>query len=94
MVISGSAPVFSGGKVYIDELKGIVTELDAATGEVSRRFPSSAVDPLMGSVITVHEGILYVVSHDFHLYVLDIDSGQLLWRTDVGGIAGLFAGGR
>ena len=85
LIITRSAPVFSGGKVYIDELNGIVTELDAATGEVSQRFPTSEVPPLIGSVFTVHEGILYVPSYDSHLYVIDTATGQLLWRTDVGG---------
>ena len=88
LVIAGSAPAVYEGRVYIDEPKGGVTELDAASGEISQRFPTGGVDRLMGSVIAVQEGSLYVVSNDFHLYVLDIDGGRLLWRKDIGGSIG------
>ena len=88
LVIAGSAPAVYEGKVYIDEPKGMVTELDAASGEVRQRLPTGGVDRLMGSVIAVHEGSLYVVSNDFHFYVLDIDGGRLLWRKDIGGTLG------
>jgi outer membrane protein assembly factor BamB len=58
-----------------------VQSLDYSTGKEKWKF---LAEGLIFSTPFIHEGILYVGSHDGYVYALDAGTGKLEWRYQVG----------
>jgi hypothetical protein len=70
-----TAPTVAYGTVYFGSDFFGLTALDAATGQV--RWSNEGLGEVRSSPIAAN-GLLYVVSTDGHLYVLDANNGEVL----------------
>jgi len=96
-----SPPVIAYGKVYAATLGeneqgplGMFVALDAQTGAKVWEF--GPLQQWIKDSGVVVNGVVYFGSHDDHLYAVDAETGQELWRYDVQGWPGessAFAGG-
>ncbi|MCP5101903.1 MAG: PQQ-binding-like beta-propeller repeat protein [bacterium] len=76
-----TAAVF-GNTVFAASSDGhYVQALDPASGKEKWKFYA---DDLIFSTPAVHDGILYVGSHDGKLYAVDVGTGRLVWRFKLG----------
>lgn len=71
-----SSPATDGRRVYVGAQHGLHA-LDVEDGQILWSFPterSVRAQPI------IYEQMVYVASHDRHLYVLDANNGRELWR--------------
>ena len=71
-----SPPATDGRRVYVGARNG-VHALNVEDGQIIWSFPTERI---VAAQPAIYEQILYVTSHDRHLYVLDANNGQELWR--------------
>ena len=79
-------PIVSGGGVYFRENSGL-SALDAITGRLLWRY--KVVDREFGisnSELVVSRGVVYVGFYDGYTYAVDAGTGDLLWRSETGGL--------
>jgi len=75
-----SAPVVVNGIVYMNFGRDVVA-LDAHSSAEVWRFTTG---DQIGSVPTVAGGILFVGSNDDHLYAINAETGQGIWKANLG----------
>jgi alcohol dehydrogenase (cytochrome c) len=86
--IAGAANVPGFGRQPInnwtDEVgNGSVIAIDPSTGEHVWRFPTTDVSH--SGVLTTATNLLFTGSREGYFYALDARSGEMLWRTSLGG---------
>lgn len=80
--VLGKTAVGQDGTVYATSESGVLTALDAATGDPLWAF-QSGFSALAGPVVVAQAGLVLFVSGDGNVYALSIPSGTLLWKTPV-----------
>jgi eukaryotic-like serine/threonine-protein kinase len=78
------APVYADGVVYFGDSSGRVYAVDVEGQRIKSGWPFQAEEAIWASPL-VAGGRVYVASMDHHVYALDAETGQELWRTEVGG---------
>lgn len=90
--IRGSArPALAGGRLFAGFNDGVLVALDASTGRQiweialnrNKRFKDIDTSPV------VDGDRVYVAGYDDKLYCVSAERGEILWRQDGGGFAGL-----
>ncbi len=94
---SGGGLAVSGGRVYVTSGFGVLTVLDASSGDVvwTQSFDAAAT-----GAATVSEGVVYIVTSNAIGWALDAATGRILWqvlgavsdRSVTGGAAPVIAG--
>lgn len=83
-----STPVFSEGRVIVKDASDVVRAFDASTGDelwsYQRASPEYFVMKSTGGV-AIHEGEVFAGFSDGHLAALQLETGELLWATDLSG---------
>lgn len=77
-----ASPTVADGIVYIGTTGGVMTAVNAATGEFVWTFGAGA--PIFGAAV-ISDGVLYFACDDGFLYALDVASGKQRWRSELGG---------
>ena len=76
-------PIVSGGLVYLRENSGL-SALDAITGRLLWRY--EVEDGGSSSELVVSRGVVYAGFSDGYTYAVDAGTGDLLWRSETGGL--------
>ena len=63
--------------------RGAVIALDPSTGEEQWTFEMT--DVTTSGILTTASGLLFTGGREGHFHALDASSGELLWRTSLGG---------
>ena len=63
--------------------RGAVIALDPSTGEEQWKFEMT--DVTSSGILTTASGLLFTGGREGHFHALDANSGELLWRTSLGG---------
>ena len=87
--ITGSAAVV-GDYVYFGDFAGFVYKLNAETGQEEEDWRFETFDKIEGGInaleVTNDDGVLekrlYVGSHDYHLYCINAESGEEIWKIE------------
>ena len=77
-------PTYVDGVVYVGDSNGWVYAVDVESERVKPGWPFEAGAPIWASLL-VEGGRVYVASMDHHLYSLDAESGDLIWKQKLGG---------
>ena len=80
--IDYSAPVVSGGVVYVGSLDRSLHAVDAETGSARWRYRT---DGESRSAPIVVDRVVFFSSNDDHMYAVDAATGDLLWRYQAEG---------
>lgn len=83
--ISYSSPAIENNTVVIGTEAGIVFGIRADNGRERWRFQTDAE---VRASATVVDRVVYIGSYDENLYALALNTGELLWSTDRGGVVG------
>ena len=82
-----STPIIHDGVMFIHGYGDHVQALNAATGDLlwqySRRLPRG-VTPSQKKGFSIYGNRLYVPTSDVHIVALDIETGEVVWDTEVG----------
>jgi outer membrane protein assembly factor BamB len=78
------APIYADGVVYFGTSDSLVYAVDAETQSIKPGWPFKATDEMWASPL-VANGRLYVAGQNHYLYCLDAQSGQEIWKQEVGG---------
>jgi outer membrane protein assembly factor BamB len=92
----GSKPVLHKGVLYTGFSDGALVALDSSSGSLkwekilntNKKFRDLDFDPV------VDEEKLYVGGFDDHLYVINLNSGDILWKYNAGVYGGLLVSGK
>jgi outer membrane protein assembly factor BamB len=79
-----ASPTYSNGVVYFGDSSGNEYAVDVASKSIKPGWPFKAKQAIWGSSLAAG-GRLYVASMDHFVYCLDAQSGQVIWKTEVGG---------
>lgn len=87
--ITGSAAVVDD-HVYFGDFAGFVYKLEIATGEEVRDWRFETFDKIEGGInvleVTNESGAvekrLYIGSHDYHLYCINAQTGEEIWKVE------------
>ena len=81
----GSFPkgIYPDVRVDVDPGYGAVRALDAKTGKRKWEYKMTSVTE--GGILTTAGDVLFSGNMEGHFFVLDVSSGKLLWRTNLGG---------
>lgn len=74
------------GEVVIGQGDKGVRVLDAQTGAQKAAFEETKFGVWAAPALDAEQNVLYVPSMDHHVYALDGDTLDLLWKVDVGGV--------
>jgi outer membrane protein assembly factor BamB len=77
-------PAYVDGVVYVGDSNGWVYAVDVESERVKPGWPFDTGAPIWASLL-VEGGRVYVASMDHHLYSLDAESGDLIWKQKLGG---------
>jgi outer membrane protein assembly factor BamB len=78
------APVYADGIVYFGTSDSLVYAVDVETQSIKPGWPFRATDEIWGSPLAAN-GRVYVAGQNHYLYCLDGQSGQEIWKREVGG---------
>jgi outer membrane protein assembly factor BamB len=78
------APAYAEGTVYFGDSDGKVYAVDVETRAVKVGWPFQAEESVWASPLVAGER-LYVAAMDHHLYCLDAESGEMVWKTNLEG---------
>lgn len=79
-------PIVSGGVVYFRENSGL-SALDAITGRLLWRYKIEDLEfGISNSELVVSRGVVYAGFFDGYTYAVDAGTGDLLWRSEMGGL--------
>ncbi|HFD38363.1 MAG TPA: hypothetical protein ENJ31_00715 [Anaerolineae bacterium] len=78
------APTYTEGMVYFGSSDGVLHAVDVEAQRESAAFSFQSEEALWASPLAVEER-LYVAGMDHFVYCLDAASGEVLWKTEVGG---------
>jgi outer membrane protein assembly factor BamB len=78
------APVYAEGTVYFGDSDGKVYAVDVETRAIKVGWPFQAEEAIWASPLIAGQR-LYVAAMDHHLYCLDAESGEMLWKTELEG---------
>ncbi|HJR92723.1 MAG TPA: PQQ-binding-like beta-propeller repeat protein [Acidimicrobiia bacterium] len=78
-----SSPVVDGPNVFVGTEDGHVQALALGSGDPVWRYPTEG-EPALGSItadLTLHNGLLYVGTHEGLMHIIDIATGQQVCET-------------
>lgn len=74
------------GKVYVGQGDKGIRVYDAQTGAQQAAFEDTSYGVWAAPVYDADQSALYVPSMDHHVYALDADTLDMIWKVDVGGV--------
>jgi len=78
------APAYADGVVYFGDSSGKVRAVDVETRSLVPGWSFQADEGIWAQPL-VDGGRVYVAAMDHHLYCLDAGTGEVIWKTQVGG---------
>jgi outer membrane protein assembly factor BamB len=86
-------PFYADGTVYVGASDGCVYAADVETKRLKPGWPprnekgevACQTEDAIWATPLVSEGRVYVAAMDHHVYSLDAESGEVIWRSQVGG---------
>lgn len=78
------APTYADGMVYFGSSDGKLRAVDVEAKRENVRFSFQIEEAIWASPL-VADGRVYVPAMDHHVYGLDAETGEILWKTQVGG---------
>jgi outer membrane protein assembly factor BamB len=78
------APLVYGDRIYAPSASGLMYTLDLSGKEVNR-FDDTNGPFWAQPILDTERQAIYLSSMDHYLYAVNLDSGQLLWKTDLDG---------